>query len=182
MGRKCRRRKQGMRQETIVKKNSPKVKALVKYVYIKEGEIEKENKESSMKVSMWSLWRIVGAGFACSGEWVSGALYFLSLTAIWIREPEVPRKEPPTLTSCWRSPARSEPHPLRKYSPLYLHVHLVILCRDSSATVSSFHHCCQPPHFCLSSSSCPLHSTLKPKITLTDVPSLLWQDMFYLWP
>lgn len=64
---------------------------------------EQREKESAVKVSVWSLWRIVGSGFAFSCKWVSGALYFLSLTAIWISEPVVPGKETPTLTSCWRS-------------------------------------------------------------------------------
>lgn len=94
--------------------------------------MKKEKKESAMKVSMWSLWRIVGAGFACSGEWVSGALYFWSLTAIWIREPEVPGKEPPTLTSCWRSPAQGHwANPILSDILTYTHARILVQISDA---------------------------------------------------
>lgn len=69
-------------------------------------KMKKEKNESVVKVSVSSLWRIVGARFACSSEWVSGVLYFWSLTALWIRGPEVPGKEPPVPTSCRRSGAQ----------------------------------------------------------------------------
>ena len=151
-----------------------------------------------MKVSMWSLWRTVGAGFACSGEWVSGALYFWSLTAIWIREPEVPGKEPPTLTSCWRSPARGHwANPIlydagRHYTHApytrahilawtwcrlsvahkrwcTLTVHFLILCRSSSVGYCLLSYL-STIAASLSNSFCLHHSssTLKHSKTLTD--------------
>lgn len=59
-----------------------------------------------MKVSMWSMWRTVEAGFACCSKWVSWALYFWSLTAIWRTTTVVPRNDVPKLTACWRRDTR----------------------------------------------------------------------------
>lgn len=190
-GGKC-RGKQGVRQETIVKILQRSERWLKKCIYKKGRKMKKKKKESAMKVSMWSLWRIVGAGFACSGEWVSWALYFWSLTAIWIREPEVPWKEPPTLTSCWRSPARghwANPIPdnsgrqythapcTRARTPVWISAQM-IRCRASNlCTGSSVVYCL----LCLLSTTAasfstslrPPRSTLKQSNALSDSPITL---------
>lgn len=168
--------------------------------------MKKENKESAMKVSMWSLWRIVGARFACSGEWVSGALYFWSLTAIWIREPEGPREGAANPDKLLEEPCAgslSEPHPFfRQYSHASytlmhafwyrfwdarvgrctLKVHVLMSCRGSSvrycllsllSTIAAS----------LSTSLCPLHSTLKQSKALSDSPITLTRNVSNnLWP
>lgn len=66
-----------------------------------------------MKVSMCSVWRTAEAGFACCSKWVSGALYFWSLTAIWRTNTVVPRNDVPKLTAFWRSDTgwTCSPHP-----------------------------------------------------------------------
>lgn len=61
----------GVKKEIIVK-----IFLRSTFVWICKRKMNKKKKESAMKVSVWTVWRIVGAGFACSGEWVSGALYF----------------------------------------------------------------------------------------------------------
>lgn len=160
--------------------------------------MKKEKKrESAMKVSMWSLWRIVGAGFACSGEWVSGALYFWSLTAIWIREPEVPGKEPPTLTSCWRSPARGHwANPIlsdnaHTCTHACILVHIITCTRRMVHTYSTHPHLVQRFVFVLLFTvffppllpATPLHSTFKQSKTFNDSLITLTRNVSNnLWP
>lgn len=80
--------------------NSSKVNGLVKLCIKKEiWEIEKRISHESVNIEFVTHCRCR----VCLCKCVSGALYFWSLTAIWTREPEVPGKEPPILTSCWRS-------------------------------------------------------------------------------
>ena len=135
--------------------------------------MNKEKKESAMKVSVWSLWRIVGAGFACSGEWVSRALYFWSLTAIWIREPVVPGKEQPTLSSCWRSPTQGHwVNPIPYHSNAHTRTHtcaVVPTVQDGSGTL---HQSREAQQTVYSVSSALKHSTIALRLS-QDMPQII---------